>query len=310
MTDDPREYDDGRPRATFAHLGPLPEPDEPRNLLLPKEPPRAGWRERERLAQEGPPGHEEALQESKRREIEADCRARGTELYDSRLRELAERYARGEISAEAMTAAAQAIEDQRRLEQPPPEPEHVEDPWQRVGPEAEMRLRAIIERGLPAKTFLDPRTGRPFDAWQLEAEQRDTSGLLELGPCRPMGESEDANPGPRNLLEDDPRLLQRILWRRRPPSVQFAPDDDLPALAPVVHDRCPDHGAELIENDRTAPANALCRREEGGAIIQHTIGVRYERDEYGREVMRVRARASQRSELFAVMGDEGLRRIQ
>jgi hypothetical protein len=117
---------------------------------------------------------------------------------------------------------------------------------------------------------------------------RRPASFLQLGPCRAMGESEEANPGPPNLLEDDPRLLGRILWRRRPPSVTFLPDDELGELPPPQHDLCPDHGTELIDNDPTPPANAICRREEKGAIIEHIVGVRYEPDEWGRQVRKVR----------------------
>jgi hypothetical protein len=264
----------------------LPQRDTRTNPLLPEEP-KVPWRERERLAHDGPPGHEEALQESRRRQVEQDYRARyGPE--DRRRFELAAMLARGEIDTAGYAAAIRAL-DEEQAKSPPPEPAPtLEDPWQHIGPEAEMRLRSIIERGLPTKTYLDPRSGRPFDTWAIEMEGRDTSGFLQLGPCRAMGESEEANPGPANLLEDDPRLLGRILWRRRPPGVTFLLDDELGDLPPPAHDLCPVHGTELIDNDPTPPANALCRREEGGAVIEHIVGARYEADEWGRQVRKVR----------------------
>jgi hypothetical protein len=201
--------------------------------------------QRERLAREGPAGHEEALQESKRRQVEADYRARYGPT-DRRRDELAGMLARDEIDTAAFGAAIRALDEQQAASAPPESEPVVEDRWQRIGPEAEMRLRSIIERGLPSRTHLDPRTGRPFDAWQIESEQRDTRGLLQLGPCRPMGESEDANGLRVNLLEDDPRLLHRVLWPRRPPSVRFLADDALEALGPVTHDVCPRHGEPLV----------------------------------------------------------------
>jgi hypothetical protein len=123
---------------------------------------------------------------------------------------------------------------------------------------------------------------------QLEAEQRDTSGLLQVGPCRAMGETADQNSLPPNLLEDDPRFLHRILWRRRPPSVTFIDDDRLHALPEVAHDRCDRHGTPLVVIDSTPPAQAVCRHEESGAVIEHVVGVRIDHDEWNREVVRLR----------------------
>jgi hypothetical protein len=53
-----------------------------------------------------------------------------------------------------------------------------------------------------------------------------------------MGQTEEANPLRVNLLEGDPSLIQRVLWRRRPPTVMSLADEALDesplGLAPYV----------------------------------------------------------------------------
>jgi hypothetical protein len=285
MVADPREHPRQGPEAATRVVGPISAPDEPSsNPLLPAEP-VLDRDERKRQAETLPPEMEEKLQERRRRQVEADYVARHGPA-DRRRDELAGMLARGEIDTAAYAAAIRALDEEQEKTPPPEHAERViEDPWQHVGTEAEWRLRAVVERGLPAVAILDPKDGRPHDAWQLEVEERDTSGFLKLGPCRAMGESEEANQAPANLLEDDPRLLSRIRWRRRgEPKIMMLSDEELAPLPTLEDDRCPQHDEVLTVVDRAQPAQALCRSPSG----QHYVGVAITRDEYGREVVRVR----------------------
>jgi hypothetical protein len=274
--------------------------------LLPKEP-ELDPAERKRQLETLPPEMEAKLQERRRQEAAAARRAYGLAEEDPRLAELAERLARDELSVEAYGAAVRAIEEQRR-QAPPPEPEPGPDtPWQHMDIEAQMWLRAVVSGGLPTETYLDPRSGRALDSWQIESEQRDTSLFLELGPCRAMGQSQEENPLPPNPFEEDPRLATRVVYRQRPPAVRLLPEDELEPLPAAEATRCPRHpDTALVLIDRTGtPTTALCEREEDGAVVRHDVIVRLEHDQWGREVVRASAPPTHNFELHE-MTPQGL----